>query len=73
MYAKFLLTNTFSLQLSSSIDCLVWRYFSSYKWVGFLQFVLSQLFRIKSIVSHLSHACKWGLVFRLDHKSSLVY
>lgn len=73
MYAKFLLTDTFSLQLSSSIDCLVWRYFLSYKWIGFPQFVLSQLFRIRSIVSHLSHSCKWGLVLRLDHKSSLVY
>lgn len=69
MYTKFLLTNTFSLYLGSSIDCLVRRYFSSYKWMGFPKFVSSQLFRIGSIVSHLSHSCKWVLVLRLDHKT----
>ena len=44
---------------------------SHVKWIRFPQFVLCQLFRIRSIISNLHHSCKWGLVLKLDHKSSL--
>lgn len=71
MPAKFLLTNTFIPWPRSPIDCLVWRYFSSYKWIWFPNCVLCQLFRIRRIISNLNHSCKWGLVPKQDHKISL--
>lgn len=66
----------FSPWPSSPIDCLLWRAIGISQvtngW-GFQSLLRSQLFGIRSIVPKLNHSHKWGVVLRLDHKSSLAY